>query len=222
MGFLGSALRRNFLAGILVIIPFGLTFIILFKLGKWIAGVLGAVPATFVKHLELPPYLADVTAIAIGLVSTILVVLIVGAVTRNFIGKKLLGLGESIIARIPFARTIYSATKQIVGTVFLESGFRGLKRVVMLEYPRRGLYSLAFVTGVVDDGKSLAQQKKLVRVFVPTSPNPTSGFFLMVPEEDLTEVAMSTEEAFKIIMSLGLASEEGKDSFLSKEHDSKA
>ncbi|MEE9251897.1 MAG: DUF502 domain-containing protein [Thermodesulfobacteriota bacterium] len=205
-------MKRNFLAGILVVGPFGLTFFILFKLGKWMAELLSAAPASLIKSLsELPPFWFQATTLLIGFSGTVLVVLITGALARNFVGGKLVELGERIISKIPIAGTFYMATKQIIETVFTESGFKGIKRVVMFEFPRTGLYALGFVTGTVQMGReSPLPDKKLLSVFMPTSPNPTSGYYLMIPEDEVKDLPISTEEAFKIIMSIGLASEQSE------------
>lgn len=216
-------MKKNFLAGILVIVPFSLTFFVLYTLGKWVAIILSAAPANFIKPLsELPEPYFQITTFLIGLSGTVFIVLIVGAVTRNFIGRKFLGFGEWIIGKIPFARTIYSATKQIIQTLFLDSGFQGIQRVILFEFPRKGVYSLGFVTGKVNlDGSSEQEEKKLLSIFMPTSPNPTTGYFMMIPEEDVRELNISTEEAFKIIMSLGLATEKGETFINDKKNDKK-
>jgi len=151
-----GSFRGKFLAGILVTVPFGLTVFIIFKLGKWIVELISAAPAkVLIKPLsELHPLLFQVATFAIGLVGTILIVLIVGTITRNYIGRKILGIGEGLISKIPLARTIYTATKQIIETLFLSAGFKGTSRVVMVEFPRKGVYSIGFVTGVIKGGHS--------------------------------------------------------------------
>ena len=201
-----SSFRRNFLAGLLVTIPFGLTFFILFKLSKWIIGFVSAAPAKVLigSLSELPPPLSHLITFAAGLLGTILIVLFAGIVARNFIGRKLLGFGEGLISRIPFARTIYTGTKQIIETVFGE-GLKDLKRVVMFEYPRKGIYSIGFVTGVLLHTES---GKRLLGIFLPTAFNPTGGFYFLIPEDEVNELPISVEDAFRIIVSGGLASEQ--------------
>ncbi|MEM4408447.1 MAG: DUF502 domain-containing protein [Candidatus Caldarchaeum sp.] len=221
MSHIVSSVKRNFLAGIIIIAPFGITLLLLYNLGRWVANLVSKAPATFLGSLfaELPTPLFETAAVLVGLISAFVSVLTMGAVARNFLGRKLIGFGEGLIARIPLARTIYSATKQIAEAVLLNSGMRGLKRVVLVEFPRKGCYSLAFVTGVV----SFEEQGKgrMLSLFLPTSPNPTSGFYIVLPEEDVTELEMSTEEAFKIIMSLGLAKDQsGSFLFGGKHHQS--
>jgi uncharacterized membrane protein len=208
MSRISNAFRQNFLAGLIVTIPFGLTVFILFKLGKWIVGLLSAAPAkVLIKPLsELNPSLFQLSTFAIGLVGTIIIVLFVGRIARFYTGRKLLVVGESIITRIPLARTIYTASKQVIESIFLTTGFKGLKRVVMFEYPRKGVYSIGFVTGTIkEDADRNISGKNLVSIFVPTTPNPTSGLYIMLPEEDIKELPISTEDAFRIIISGGLA-----------------
>jgi len=201
-----SSFRRNFLAGLLVTVPFGLTLLILFKLGKWIIGFVSAAPAkVLIKSLsELPPSLFQTITFGVGFLGTIIIVLLAGIVARNFIGRKLLGFGEGLISRIPLARTIYTGSKQIIETVFGE-GLRDVKRVVMFEYPRKGIYSIGFVTGILQE---IEPGKKLLGVFLPTAFNPTGGFYFLIPEDEVKELPISVEDAFRIIVSGGLASEQ--------------
>lgn len=208
MNSIYSHFRQNLLTGVLVTVPFGLTILILFKLGSWIVSLVSALPARlFGRPLgELPPGILEIVIFIIGLIGTILVVLLVGAVARNFFGRKLVDFGEGIISKIPLARTIYIATKQVIETLFMGSGMKKLKRVALFQYPRKGIYSIGFITGTLDPGRHHNQSdKRLVSLFVPTTPNPTSGYYIMVPEEDVQELPISVEDAFRIIMSAGLA-----------------
>ncbi len=217
-GFTGS-LRSSLLAGLLVTVPFGLTLYILFILGKWIIELVSAAPAKVLigPLSELPPPLFQAVTFAIGIIGTILIVLVVGAVTRNFVGRKLLDIGEGLISKIPFARTIYKATKQIIESVFGD-GLKGIKRVVMFEYPRKGIFSIGFVTGVSNYTES---GKRLLGIFLPTAFNPTGGFYLLIPEDEVKELPISVEDAFRIIVSGGLSSEQLEDFRTSKENDKK-
>ncbi|MGB7292615.1 MAG: DUF502 domain-containing protein [Thermodesulfobacteriota bacterium] len=214
MNRISNAFRQNFLAGLIVTVPFGLTVFILFTLGKWIVELLSAAPAkVLIRPLsQLHPSLFQLSTFGIGLVGTIIIVLFVGSIARFYTGRKLLGIGESIIARIPLARTIYTASKQVIESIFLTTGFKGVKRVVMFEYPRKGVYSIGFVTGTIkDDADRNTSGRNLVGIFVPTTPNPTSGYYIMLPEEDIKELPISTEDAFRIIISGGLADNQSKD-----------
>lgn len=202
-----SSLKQNFIAGILVTAPFGLTIFILYKFGTWIVDLISALPSRYISFLtQLPEWLQQFATFFIGLTTTVLVVVIIGAITKNFLGNKLLTFGEYLISKIPLARTIYMATKQIVETLFVGTGMKNLKKVALFEYPRKGIYSIGFVTGNLETGDNLnISGGKLISIFVPTAPNPTSGYFIMLPEEDVTELSISVEDAFRIILSAGLS-----------------
>lgn len=203
-----SFFRGNILAGVLVTVPFALTIFVLFKLGSWIIGLVSAAPNRFIGSLldQLNPLVSQTILFVIGLVGTLLVVLIIGAIARNILGRKLVEFGEYLINKIPLARTIYTATKQIIETIMGRGGMKNLKRVAMFEYPRKGIYSIGFITSTIEDGQHHnLSGRRLVSIFVPTTPNPTSGYYIMLPEEDIKELSISVEDAFRIIMSAGLA-----------------
>ena len=207
MASVTGSLRQNFLAGLLVILPFGLTAFILYKLGKWIINLVSAAPAKFLKPLqELPQYAFQLTTFSIGLLGTLLIVLIIGAIARNFIGRKFVSFGENMISRIPLARTVYIATKQIMETLFFATGMKNLKRVAMFEYPRKGIHSIGFITATLEPGEQHNKtDTRLYSIFVPTAPNPTSGYYIMLPADDVKELDISVEDAFRLIVSAGLA-----------------
>jgi uncharacterized membrane protein len=203
-----SFFKQNILAGVLVTVPFGLTLFILFKLGAWIVSLVSAIPAWLIgsRLTELPKGLYEAALFLIGLIGTLLIVLLIGAVARNFVGRKLVDFGEAVISKIPLTRTIYVATKQVINTLFIGTGIKNLKRVALLEFPRKGVYSIGFITGTLESGVHQNQSgQKLLSVFVPTTPNPTTGYYVMLPEADITELPITIEDAFKIIMSAGLA-----------------
>lgn len=221
MKYLYSFFRNNILTGVLVTIPFALTIFVLYWLGAWIIGLISAAPNKFIGELlnQHNPIVSQTILFFIGLIGALLIVLIVGAVARNILGKKLLSFSEYIIKKIPLARTIYIASKQIIETVMGRGGMKNLKRVAMFEYPRKGIYSIGFVTGTIEDGKHHnVSGRKLVSIFVPTTPNPTSGYYIMLPEEDVKELSISVEDAFRIIMSAGLAANNFEDAGKGKEN----
>ncbi|MCZ6469660.1 MAG: DUF502 domain-containing protein [Candidatus Dadabacteria bacterium] len=214
-----SFFRGNILAGVLVTVPFALTIFVLFKLGSWIIGLVSAAPNRFIGSLldQLNPLVSQTILFVIGLVGTLLVVLIIGAIARNILGRKLVEFGEYLINKIPLARTIYTATKQIIETIMGRGGMKNLKRVAMFEYPRKGIYSIGFITSTIEDGQHHnLSGRRLVSIFVPTTPNPTSGYYIMLPEEDIKELSISVEDAFRIIMSAGLATNNIEDAGQSK------
>ena len=220
MKYLYSFFRNNILTGVLVTIPFALTIFILYKLGTWIIGLVSAAPSKFIGELlnQQNPLVSQMILFAIGLFGALLIVLFVGAVARNILGRKLLTFSEYLITKIPLARTIYIATKQIIETL-MGRGMKDLKRVALFEYPRKGIYSIGFVTGTIEEGKHHNQSgRKLVSIFVPTTPNPTSGYYIMLPEDDIQELSISVEDAFRIIMSAGLAINNFEDAGQGKEN----
>lgn len=205
---ISSFFRQNILTGILVTVPFILTLFILFAVGRWIIAFVNSKTQIFTGGLldQLNPLVSQTITFIIGVLATLVIVLIVGAIARNFLGRKLVTFGEQLITKIPLARTIYIAIKQIIETLFMGTGMKNLKRVAMFEYPRKGIYSIGFITGTLEPGMHHNQtDRTLVSIFVPTTPNPTSGYYIMVPQEDVRELSISVEDAFRIIMSAGLA-----------------
>ncbi len=199
-----KALAGYFVAGLLVITPISVTL--------WVI-------AWVVERLDnaiLPPLLrlvgfAEAPRIPfLGAIFTVLVILLLGVIARHFFGLELLRIGERLLARVPVARSIYGGVKQLLETIFLTSEARQFRRVVMIEYPRKGIYSLAFTTGTAQGIVQDETPEVVVSCFVPTTPNPTSGFFLLVPERELRTLDISVEDAFKLIMSAGLVTPERK------------
>jgi len=220
MKYLYNFFRNNILTGVLVTIPFALTIFILYKLGTWIIGLVSAAPSKFIGELlnQQNHLVSQALLFTIGLFGALLIVLFVGAVARNILGRKLLTFSEYIITKIPLARTIYIATKQVVETL-MGRGMKDLKRVALFEYPRKGIYSIGFVTGTIEEGAHHNQSgRKLVSIFLPTTPNPTSGYYIMLPEEDIKELSISVEDAFRIIMSAGLATNNFENAGQGKEN----
>jgi uncharacterized membrane protein len=141
----------------------------------------------------------------LGLVVLVVLIVGVGAIASNFFGKRLIAGGERVVNRIPIIRWIYRTTKQMFATILKERS-TSFRRVVLVEYPHKGTWSLAFVTS--ETGGRLAGDlgRKVVTVFLPTTPNPTSGFFLIVPEEDVVSLDMPIEEGLKLVVSAGVLS----------------
>ena len=188
-----SYLRTYFITGLLVTLPLGLTY--------WILKVLLQSMESLIGN-PIQRYL-DIYIPGMGIILLISLILLIGIFARNFIGRKLGGLGEKILNKIPLVRNIYTSIKQIVTTIFMQgkSNFRG---VVLVEYPRRGAYSVGFVTGDTKGQIQRITEDNLVNVFVPTTPNPTSGFFILFPENDITLLNMTVEEGMKMIISAGM------------------
>ncbi|TDI90816.1 MAG: DUF502 domain-containing protein [Candidatus Dadabacteria bacterium] len=210
--------RQNILAGILVTVPFAITLYILYTVGRWIVGLISTAPSKLLSTvLHSLPTFSQLLNFTAALLAILIIVLIIGAVARNIVGRKLLAFSEYLINKIPLARTIYIATKQIIETLMGRGGMKNLKRVAMFEYPRKGIYSIGFITSTIEDGQHHnLSGRRLVSIFVPTTPNPTSGYYIMLPEEDIKELSISVEDAFRIIMSAGLATNNIEDAGQSK------
>ncbi len=191
-------MKRYLIAGLLVWVPLGVTVLVIKLLVGVMDRTLLLIPAGY-----RPDDLLGFHVPGLGVVLSILVVFFTGIVAANLFGKQLVGLWESFLARIPLVRSIYSGVKQVVETVFSSSG-QSFRKVLLVEYPRRGLWTLAFQTGTdIGEAQSLIG-RDVVNVYVPTTPNPTSGFFLMIPREDIIELEMSVDEGLKMLISMGV------------------
>lgn len=155
-------------------------------------------------HRYQPDQLLGFHIPGIGVVITLLIILLTGVVVANFIGRRLLLWGDKMISHIPLVRTIYASVKQVSNTLFTPGG-QSFRKVLLVEYPRVGMWSIAFQTG---DGTpevtQLQQGEPMVSLFIPTTPNPTSGFLMLVPRKDVIELEMSVDQALKFIISLGV------------------
>ena len=197
-----SRLRNLFIAGLLVLLPISLTIFIITFIFQKLDNLLS--PA-FVKLLILLglPLQADQFVMGLGVVATIFIIIFTGLITKNILGKKLFRLGEIIVEKIPVARSIYSGAKQIIDAVS-KSQLDAFNKVVMVEYPRKGLFSLGFVTCEARGEIQENTKNNVVNVFIPTTPNPTSGLLIFVPKEDITPLTMSVEEGIKLVVSGGI------------------
>jgi uncharacterized membrane protein len=197
-------LGRYFVAGVLAFAPIGIT---IWAIG-WIIQrldnlLLPRLVGLLFPNLEDPPSLPFV-----GAIFTIVVILLFGVIARHFFGWELVRLWERLLGRVPIARSIYGAVKQLLEAIFSSTSPQSFRRVVMLEYPRKGLYALAFTTGPARGIVQDVTEQEMINCFIPTTPNPTSGFYLLVPESELTALDLSVEDAFKLVMSAGLVSPE--------------
>lgn len=193
-------IKRCLVSGILVIVPVVATLWILKTLIMWLDGII----FSFLPYQLLPENLLGYSLPGVGLVLTFIIIVVVGFFARLYIGKRFVKVGDAIFARVPFARTIYKATQNVLETTLSEGGDKRIKRAVLVEYPKAGSYAVGFLTGTWDKPLLKEDGKKCVTVFVPTTPNPTSGFLLIVPEDAVYPTGMSAEEASKLIISGGL------------------
>lgn len=193
-----KALRRYIVAGILVWLPLGLTILLLRF----------AIRLMDRSLLLLPPQYRPETILGfnipgLGAILTIILLLLTGVLAANFVGRAFVGGWESLMDRIPVVRSIYSAAKNFAEIVFSDSS-HAFKRVLLIEYPRKGIYSLAFQTSAELGEVQGRTGEEVTCCFVPTTPNPTSGFIIIVPRKDVTVLDMEVDEALKMIISLGV------------------
>jgi uncharacterized membrane protein len=191
-------LRTWLVAGLLVWVPLGVTFLVVKLLVDMADQVLLLLPIEY-----RPEQLLGFNIPGFGVALTLLTVVITGMIFANLFGRRLVRLWEDILARIPLVRSIYSSVKQITETLFSAQG-KSFRKVALVEYPRRDLWTLAFVTGDTAKGFIDITSRDLVSIYVPTTPNPTSGFFLMVPREDIVELDITVEAGLKLILSTGV------------------
>jgi len=199
-----EALRRYFVAGILAFAPLGITIWAIAWIIHWLDNLLlPPLLKLFLPGVEEPPRLPFV-----GALFTLVVILLMGVVARHFFGGEFVRAWERLLARVPVARNIYGGVKQLSEAIFMRDRHSRFNRVVLIEYPRKGIYALAFTTGPARGRIQESTAQYMINCFLPTTPNPTSGFYLLVPDEDVLEVDLTVEEAFKLIMSAGLVSPE--------------
>lgn len=181
-----------------MIVPVGLTLYILVFLIGMMDGFLTLIPQKY--H---PTALFGFHVPGLGILVTILLVFICGLMTKNIFGNRIVLYGEALLDKIPFVRSIHMAIKKIVDSMVLYRN-RSFKKVVLVEFPRRGAYALAFMTGIPGDEIHQKTGQRCVSVYVPTTPNPTSGYFIIFPEAEVIYLDMSVEEAFTLIISCGI------------------
>lgn len=192
-----SYLRRYLIAGLLVWVPLGITVLVVRLLINWLDGSLMLLPEAY-----RPENLIGFAIPGLGVVISLLVLLLTGLLVANFFGRRLIALWERMLSGIPLVRSVYSGAKQLAETMFSDTG-QSFRKVVLVEFPRPGLWTIAFLTGT-DQGE--AQHKTgrdVINVYVPTTPNPTGGYFVMVPRADVIELEMSVDEGLKMLMSMG-------------------
>ena len=191
-------LRRYLIAGLLVWLPIGVTVLVVKLLVDLTDQTLVVLPDKY-----SPDHLLGFHIPGLGVVLSIVVVLTTGVIMAHFFGQRLLGAWEAILNRIPLVRSIYSSVKQLSETL-LSSGGQSFRKVLLIEYPRKGLWTLAFQTGTEMGEAQHKTGDEVINVYVPTTPNPTSGFFLMVPRRDVVELEMNVDEGLKMIISMGV------------------
>lgn len=194
-----AALRKWLLAGLLVIVPVAITASVL----RWIIETLDQTLQILPEAWQ-PDRLIGFHVPGFGVVLTLAILLVVGAVTSNFVGRRLVSIGDRIVSRIPVVRGIYSSVKQVSDTLFSESG-NAFRTAVLVQWPRPDVWTIGFVTGAPGgDVTTYLRGEEYVSVYVPTTPNPTGGYFVMLRKSDCIELKMSVDEALKYVVSMGV------------------
>jgi uncharacterized membrane protein len=189
--------RRYLIAGLLIWVPLGITIFVVRLFISWLDGSILLIPEAY-----RPENLIGYAIPGLGVLISILVVMFTGLLAANLFGRKLVKFWEGLLSHVPLVRSVYSGAKQLAETMFSDTG-QSFRKVLLVEFPRRGLWTLAFLTGT-DQGE--AQTKtghEVINVYIPTTPNPTGGYFVMVPKQDVQELDMSVDDGLKMLMSMG-------------------
>ena len=195
-----AAVRRWLLAGLLVLVPLAITVWVL----DWIVSTLDQTLQILPRHWH-PDYLIGVHVPGFGVLLALAIVLLIGAVASNFFGRKLVGWWDSLLGRIPIVRSIYSSVKQVSDTLFSENG-NAFRKAVLVQWPREGVWTIAFQTGTPGGDVVNHLGPDYLSVYVPTTPNPTGGYFVMLKASDCIELNMSVDEALTYVISMGVVS----------------
>ncbi len=196
-------MKRYFITGLLIWVPLGLTAWVL----KFLIGTMDQSLLLLPENLQ-PEKLLGMNIPGIGTVLTLLVVFITGLLTANIIGQKLVSFWEGVLWRIPVVKSIYWGIKQVSDTIFSSQG-EAFRKALLVQYPRKGAWTIAFMTGQPGGDVVNHLEGEYISVYVPTTPNPTSGFFLMMPKSDVIELDMSVDAALKYIISMGVVAPNG-------------
>ncbi len=190
--------QRYLVAGLLVWVPVGVTFLIMKLIVDLMDLTLVLIPAQF-----RPENLLGFRIPGLGILLTGVIVFVTGILAANLVGRRLLKAWDSVLHRIPLVRSIYGGAKNFTEVLLGDTG-QSFKRVVMIEWPRKGIYAVGFLTGADITEVRHRTGEDIVSVFIPTTPNPTSGFVFLVPRRDLVELDMDVEAAIKLVVSLGV------------------
>lgn len=196
-------LKNDLIAGLLVVIPLATTIWLTITIANWVINFLTRIPKQLNPFQGMHPILVNVLNLAVGLAVPLLCILLIGLMARNIAGRWLLDLGERLLQAIPLAGAVYKTLKQLLETVLKDTNGK-FRRVILVEYPRQGIWALAFVTGTISNEIQSHLARPMLSVFIPTTPNPTTGWYAIVPEDDVVNISMSIEDAFKVIISGGI------------------
>lgn len=200
--------KNDLIAGLLVVIPLATTIWLSTTIARWVFTFLTRVPKQINPFNDLDPLVGNLLNLLIGLAVPLLIIMFIGLMARNIAGQWLLDLGERTLQAIPFAGSLYKTLKQLLETLFRDTQDR-FRRVVLLEYPRKGVWAIAFVTGAVGSAFQDHLETPMLSLFIPTTPNPTTGWYVIVAENEVIDTDMSVEDAFKVLISGGIVAPHG-------------
>ena len=198
-------IKRWLIAGLLVWLPLGVTLLVIRFLVDFMDRSLLLLPPAMRPDALLGFHLPG-----LGIILTLVILLVTGFFAANFLGARLLVIGESLLQRVPLARTIYGGVKRLSETVLVGDN-QAFRKVLLVEYPRKGVWTLAFQTSEPVGEVQERTSKDVVTVFVPTTPNPTSGFIVLIPRDEVIEMDMKVEDALRMIISLGVVNPDARD-----------
>jgi uncharacterized membrane protein len=193
-----SSIRRWLLAGLLVLVPLAITLAVL----NWIVSTLDQT-LLILPGAWHPDKLLGFHIPGFGVLLTLAIVLVMGAIASNFFGKRLVQWGNSLLSRIPIVRSIYSSVKQVSDTLFSENG-NAFRKALLVQWPREGVWTIGFLTGLPGGDVVNHLPGEYLSVYVPTTPNPTGGYFVMLKKTDCIELQMSVDEALTYVISMGV------------------
>ena len=193
-----TAIRRWLLAGLLVLVPLGITVWVL----NWIVSTLDQT-LEILPEAWHPDRLLGLHIPGFGVLLAMAIVLVIGALATNFFGRKLVGWWDALLGRIPIVRSIYSSVKQVSDTLFSENG-NAFRKALLVQWPREGVWTIAFQTGIPGGDVLNHLEGDYLSVYVPTTPNPTGGYFVMLKRADCVELKMSVDEALTYVISMGV------------------
>ncbi len=196
-------LKNDLIAGLLVVIPLATTIWLTIAIASWVVNFLTRIPKQLNPFDDMNPILVNLLNLGVGLAVPLLCILLIGLMARNIAGRWLLDVGEDVLEAIPLAGAVYKTLKQLLETLLKDTNGR-FRRVILVEYPRRGLWAIAFVTGSMSNEIQAQMVRPVLSVFIPTTPNPTTGWYAVVPEDEVINLSMSIEDAFKVVISGGI------------------
>ncbi|WP_299044450.1 DUF502 domain-containing protein [uncultured Thermosynechococcus sp.] len=200
---LQQAIKNDLIAGLLVVIPLATTIWLSISVSSWVLDLLTRIPKQVNPFKTWHPLLVDLLNVAVGIIVPLTGILLIGLMARNIFGQWLLNTGESLLKRIPLAGSVYKVLQQLLQTILRDSRDR-FRRVVLVEYPRPGLWAVAFVTGTINGSLQTVFSEPMLSLFIPSSPNPTTGWYVIASERDVRDLDISIEDAFKLIISGGI------------------